>query len=174
MTHLNIEIKAHCKNPDQVRNALLDLNADFRGVDEQTDTYFHTPNGRLKLRQGVIENNLIYYEREELKGIKQSFFRLAAVNDPENLKQILEKAYGTKVVVVKKREIFYISNVKFHLDEIAGLGTFVEIEASSIGSDLTATELRQQCEAYIQKFDIRPEDFINRSYSDMILENTTG
>lgn len=174
MSYLNIEIKAYCRNADFVRKILFDLNADFRGLDEQTDTYFHTSRGRLKLREGNIENNLIYYEREELKGIKQSFFHLAAVSDPENLKQILQNAYGVKVVVVKKREIFYITNVKFHLDEITGLGSFVEIEASSLGSELTAAELRQQCEAYIQKFNIRAEDFIDRSYSDLILEKTTG
>jgi adenylate cyclase class IV len=56
MPFLNVEIKARCVNADFIRKYLLSENADFKGVDEQTDTYFNVPNGRLKLREGNIEN----------------------------------------------------------------------------------------------------------------------
>jgi adenylate cyclase class IV len=63
MLHLNIEIKATCGNPDRIRKYLLTNGADFIGADEQTDTYFNCSKGRLKLRKGNIENNLIWYDR---------------------------------------------------------------------------------------------------------------
>ena len=72
MGFLNIEIKAKCKFPNDVESALLSLNAKFIGIDHQIDTYFHSPNGRLKLREGIIENSLIFYERDNIPGPKKS------------------------------------------------------------------------------------------------------
>jgi adenylate cyclase, class 2 len=73
------------------------------------------------------------------------------------------------VVVKKKREIYYITNVKFHIDDVSGLGSFVEIEAGNISADLSQEELKQQCEFYMKEFNIRHEDLVENSYSDMLM-----
>ncbi|MFM9910654.1 MAG: hypothetical protein ACKVOW_14975 [Chitinophagaceae bacterium] len=99
MAFINIEIKARTKNAKYIRQYLLDNKADFLGMDEQTDTYFNVPNGRLKLREGNIENNLIFYSRNNQKGPKQSDFNLLPVSQPLVLKEILTIALGKKVVV---------------------------------------------------------------------------
>jgi adenylate cyclase, class 2 len=170
MAYLNVEIKARCSNAERVRNYLLTNNADFKGTDFQTDTYFNVKNGRLKLREGNIENNLIYYERENQAGPKSSSFILTKIPDADKLKESLASADGIKVVVKKKREIYYIKNVKFHIDEVDGLGDFVEIEAGNIDVDLSKDELQQQCEFYMQQFDIEEKNLIEVSYSDMLME----
>jgi adenylate cyclase class 2 len=169
MAHLNVEIKARCNNPDAIRNYLLNNNADFKGADVQTDTYFNVQHGRLKLREGNIENNLIFYERNNQAGPKSSDFILTKVPDAVHLKESLSKAIGIKVVVRKKREIYYINNVKFHIDEVDGLGSFAEIEAGNIGNDLTREELLKQCEFYMLQFGIEEKNLIEVSYSDMML-----
>jgi adenylate cyclase class 2 len=169
MAFLNIEIKARCANPGIVRGYLLANKADFKGVDEQTDTYFNVLNGRLKLREGNIENNLIFYERDNNAGPKSSHFNLVRIDDAAGLKAVLEKALGCKVIVTKRREIYYINNVKFHIDEVPGLGSFLEIEAGNVLADLSREQLQEQCEMYLQAFDIRPDDLIDVSYSDMLL-----
>lgn len=173
MPYLNVEIKARCTNPAFIRNYLLSNNAEYRGTDEQTDTYFHVPHGRLKLREGNIENNLIYYERSNQAGPKDSHFQLVKINDAAGLKEVLAKANGIKTVVKKKREIYYIGNVKFHIDEVPGLGSFVEIEAGNILADLTKDQLKEQCDYYLAAFNIKTEDLIEVSYSDMPIENLT-
>jgi len=173
MPYLNVEIKARCTNPAFIRNYLLSNNAEYRGTDEQTDTYFHVPHGRLKLREGNIENNLIYYERSNQAGPKDSHFQLVKIKDAAGLKEALAKANGIKTVVKKKREIYYIANVKFHIDEVPGLGSFVEIEAGNILADLTKDQLKEQCDYYLAAFNIKTEDLIEVSYSDMPIENLT-
>ncbi|HRE39393.1 MAG TPA: class IV adenylate cyclase [Chitinophagaceae bacterium] len=173
MPYLNVEIKARCTNPAFIRNYLLSNNAEYRGTDEQTDTYFHVPHGRLKLREGNIENNLIYYERSNQAGPKDSHFQLVKIDDAAGLKEVLAKANGIKTVVKKKREIYYIGNVKFHIDEVPGLGSFVEIEAGNILADLTKDQLKEQCDYYLAAFNIKTEDLIEVSYSDMPIENLT-
>ena len=70
---------------------------------------------------------------------------------------------------MKKRSIYYLANVKFHLDEIEGLGSFVEIEAGNKRVDLPLETLQEQCDYYIRAFEIAKEDFIQVSYSDMLL-----
>lgn len=169
MSLLNVEIKARCNNASSIRKYLLDNNADFKGVDEQTDTYFNVQHGRLKLREGNIENNLIFYERTNQAGPKNSHFNLVKVEDAKGLKEALQKSIGIKVVVQKRREIYYIANVKFHIDEVPGLGSFVEIEAGNILADLSQQQLNEQCNFYLQEFGINEEDLMAVSYSDMLL-----
>lgn len=176
MSFLNVEIKARCTDPAAIRHYLLAHNAEFNGVDEQTDTYFQVPNGRLKLREGRIENNLIQYNRPNQAGPKNSDFKLVKVPDAAGLKTALTASLGIKVVVRKKREIYFIGNVKFHIDEVPGLGSFMEIEAGNIGTGagLDQPALLEQCQHYMQQLGIRNEDLIQVSYSDMLLAATEG
>ncbi len=170
MTYLNVEIKAHCHYPDQIREYLKNNDAEFKGIDDQTDTYFNVAFGRLKLREGTIENNLIFYERENKAGPKNSNFQLVKVRDAKGLKEVLIKSTGIKMIVKKKREIWFIGNVKFHIDEIPELGWFVEIEAGNLLSNVSKEKLQEQCDFYLMEFKIKTEDVIAESYSDMLME----
>jgi len=167
---INIELKARCVNISNVRNILISLNAFFKGEDHQTDTYFNIQNGRLKIREGTIENCLVYYERPNyLKPMKCCYDIIKfEPNDKtlESIKKILISSLGIKVIIEKKREIYFIGNVKFHLDSVNNLGNFLEIEA--IGSEFDNEEsLSGQCNEYILQLGIKEEDMIGLSYSDM-------
>ena len=170
MHHVNIEIKAKCFHPEKVEAFLLENGARYVGLDHQKDTYFNVPAGRLKLRQGNIENSLIYYQRPDQEGPKQSDFSLSKISDGIATEQVLIRALGVKVIVDKYRKIFYIENVKFHLDEVPGLGSFVEIEAGNLADPTkTIDDLKAQCDFYMQAFGVRDEDLMQNSYSDMLL-----
>ncbi|MCC7399889.1 MAG: class IV adenylate cyclase [Chitinophagaceae bacterium] len=170
MPYINVEIKARCPHASFIRNYLLQHHADFKGTDQQTDTYFNVKSGRLKLREGIIENNLIYYHRKDQAGPKESDFSIAKVTDPFALKEILEQLLGIRIIVQKKREIYYIGNVKFHIDEVPELGSFVEIEAGNMLNDLTKQQLQEQCNFYLNEFRIRQIDLVAESYCDLILK----
>ena len=170
MPHLNVEIKARCTDPAFVRNYLKEHSADFNGLDEQTDTYFNVLNGRLKLREGNIENNLIFYDRNDQPGPKPSHFHLVQIEDAKGLKEVLEKSMGVKMIVRKRREIYYIDNVKFHIDSVPELGCFIEIEAGNILAVKTKEELSEQCNFYLKEFRIKEKDLIAGSYSDMLMK----
>lgn len=165
--HINIEIKAQCANPKHIKQILESHKADFKGIDHQIDTYFSVPNGRLKLREGIIENALIYYKRNNQTGPKQSDVTLYKSESPKQLKQLLESAFGVKVVVDKRRAIYFINNVKFHLDEVTGLGHFIEIEAIDLDGTIGKEQLQAQCEHYMQLLNIKQEDLVETSYSDL-------
>jgi len=174
-TFINVEIKAKCFHLQQVEAFLLSANARFVGTDHQTDTYFNCPNGRLKLRRGNIENNLIFYNRPDTKGPKQSSFQLTPVADGEAMQALLTQALGVTITVEKKRRIYYLQNIKVHLDELEGLGSFVEIEAGNI-TDPTKTvdDLQAQCNALMLAFGIEESHLVDKSYSDMVAARLYG
>ena len=169
MEHAIIEFKARCGDHARIREMLKQKNAKFVGEDHQVDTYFRVPTGRLKLREGDIENALVFYSRPNQAGPKQSDVALAKVPGNTDLRAVLEKALGVMVTVDKQREIYFIDNVKIHLDRVEGLGEFVEVEA--IGSADEVAKLRGQCEAFLTEFGIGAEELEEGSYSDLLMKN---
>jgi adenylate cyclase class 2 len=172
MTHINVEIKARCDELDRLRNILKELRADFKGTDHQIDTYFRVPSGRSKVREGDIENYLIFYEREDQEGPKQSRVTLFPNTPDSPLKAIFQHALGELVCVDKTREIYFIDSVKFHLDSVMNLGTFVEIEAIDIDGSIGKDTLYTQCQKYISLFGIASDHLISHSYSDLLLKQS--
>ena len=170
MKHLNIEIKAKCNDHEKIRSILKSHNADFKGTDHQIDTYFKVNNGRLKLREGNIENFLVFYEREDKEGPKQSDVILFKSDPNSSLKEILLTSLGTLVVVDKQREIYFIENVKFHIDTVKNLGTFMEIEAIDSNGSFGKEKLLEQCQNYLDLFSIPKNDLISVSYSDLLFQ----
>ncbi len=122
------------------------------------------------MREGNIENYLIFYERENQEGPKQSKVILFENKPDSPLKDILTRSLGVLVVVDKQREIYFIDNVKFHIDTVADLGTFMEIEAIDKNEVIGRDKLQEQCQYYLDLFGISGGDLLSNSYSDMLLK----
>lgn len=176
MKHTNYEIKAKTtiKKQNEIRDYLNKNNARFIGTDHQIDTYFKVPEGRLKIRKGNIENSLIYYERDDGLDSKKSDIMLIDLNKADYLERITRKTHEILVEVDKQREIYFIGNVKFHLDDVVNLGKFIEVEAISENNSLTEEKIKQQCDNYKNILQIKEKDLIKNSYSDMLLELKRG
>jgi adenylate cyclase, class 2 len=179
MPILNFEFKARTGRLAVLEERLLTLNPRFAGEDHQLDTYFNIEKGRLKLREGNIENALIWYLRPDTAGAKLSEVMLYKFKPAPELKQILTMVHGIKTVVEKRRKIYFIDHVKFHFDTLEGLGTFVEVEAireveqevmgnKNKKKSITA-ELEAQCSSYADFLEISRADYVSVSYSDMLL-----
>lgn len=171
MRVINVEIKSRCADPQRVRAVLREREARFAGVDHQVDTYFRVSEGRLKVREGNIENALIYYRRADAVGPKQSEVSLYTVERGAELRAVLSAALGVLATVDKQREIYYVGNVKVHVDEVQGLGPFVEIEAA--GDEQADREaLLRQCREYMEAFGVREAELVAGSYSDLLIDKS--
>lgn len=164
----NVEFKAKVPAIESYEQKLLSINPEFKGLDHQVDTYFNVAHGRLKLREGNIENALIQYNRENTAGSKQSDVILYQHQPDPALKNILTLQLGIKKIVDKKRKIYFVDNVKFHFDVVEGLGTFLEVEAIDSTGELTTEFLKSQCDYYKDFFGLTDADMLEGSYSDMI------
>jgi homotetrameric cytidine deaminase len=168
----NIELKALDHDPGRTLDLALGLGAEDRGHMSQRDTYFGGARGRLKLREqdpGPAE--LIQYRRPDEGRANTSEYRRVPVTEAETLRDALDAAHGTLVVVDKRRRLLIWEGVRIHLDEVERLGSFVELEAvAAEGSDLS--DERAKVERLRDELRIADADLVAQSYSDLLLDRT--
>lgn len=165
--YADITIKARCADPAEAESILLQNGAVYKGLDVQTDTFYEAAVGKLKHRQGNIENVLIHYNREQKgEALKTEVFLYLKNPSASSIEQVCN---GLKVTaqVKKLRKIFFIENVKFHIDYLEELGHFVEIEAIDLEGALGLEVLREQYQFYKELLQIEEEDLVNDSYVNL-------
>lgn len=164
-----MELKARVSNLQALKAKLNTLGASLVGVYHQKDTYFQVPSGRLKLRE--VEGRpplLIYYEREDVPTPKRSNVYLLEVGEPLLREAILE-VLKPLVVVEKKREIYVYEGTQIHLDEVKGLGSFIEFEREVEDTPEAVEEGRKSLRQLMERLGIPRENLESLSYSDLML-----
>jgi adenylate cyclase, class 2 len=163
----NIEIKASYPDLEKARSICRELSAEFVGIDQQTDTYFNVPNGRLKLRFSSLSGSfLIPYVRPNQIGPKKSEFARIDVKEPEKIKALFTEILGVDTVVTKTREIYLIGNVRVHLDILEGVGSFFEFEAVYDAESQRADE-EKKISSLMEKFEISRDNLQTSSYQQL-------
>jgi homotetrameric cytidine deaminase len=164
----NVELKARDPHPDRTRERARALGAEDRGELRQRDTYFAAARGRLKLREQAPGGaELIAYERPDAAEARESRYRITPVADAAATAEALDAALGTVVVVDKRRHLLLWEGVRIHLDQVEGLGAFVELEGvATADSDLareSALVARLRAELGIADDALEP-----RGYADLL------
>ena len=170
MKRVNYEFKARLRDEEGVRAALKKLRARHIGNDRQIDTYFRVPRGRLKVREGRIENALIFYHRSDAPRPRRAQIEMMLLPRRNSIRSLLAASLGVLTVVDKRREIYLVGNVKIHLDRVRGLGRFIEVEAVSRSGSLK--KIRAQARKFQKLLVIPSSDILARSYSDMVLKKS--
>ena len=127
----NVEIKARLRKGQttEVHDIALSLASVATELLQQTDTFYHSRAGRLKLRtleDGQAE--LIAYSRANQSGPKLSSYVVHSCTNPGSLHEVLAQSLGVRGVVRKTRRVVHIGQTRVHLDEVSGLGDFLELE----------------------------------------------
>lgn len=164
----NIEIKARVADIEALRRKVEESSDGPAQLIVQEDTFFHMARGRLKLRKfSEKSGELIYYERADEAGPKSSHYFISRTAEPGTLLQVLESALGIRGVVRKKRWLYWVGNTRVHLDEVEGLGSFLELEVVlSTGQrieegEATAREL-------MTRLEINVADLVQEAYVDLL------
>ena len=125
----NIEIKARIASVEALLPRARGVAGGEPQLIEQDDSFFHVPQGRLKLRQfadGSAE--LIHYHRADTGEAKASDYVRVAVPDAGALREALVRGCGLLGRVVKRRWLLMAGQTRIHLDRVEGLGDFMELE----------------------------------------------
>jgi glutamyl-tRNA synthetase len=164
----NIEIKAILRD----RNAIVAAAAQRSDTGPETisqhDFFFRCTEGRLKLR--VLEpgcGELIRYERDNVASARCSRYQIARTSDPDVLLDILTRTLGRLGEVKKTRILYLIGQTRVHIDQVEGLGDFLELEVV-LGPDRTEAEGKRIAEELLRNLGIRNEDLIAQSYVDLL------
>ena len=168
----NIEIKARVDDFEAMKARAESLSDQPLKVVPQEDIFFRTEKGRLKLRILAPDlGYLIYYERPNQDGPKRSDYYLAETHDPENLKVTLSLALGVRGVVRKTRHLYLAGQTRIHLDDVEGLGHFMELEVvmqegqSDVEGQVIAEDL-------MRRLKVREDALLEGAYMDLIEQNT--
>jgi len=166
----NIEIKARLRDPVGVRSRAEGLSDAPLEILRQEDTYYRVDRGRLKLRDfGNGRGELIYYERGRSLEPRSSCYRIVPTDEPEALRQVLAQALGVRGVVRKVRHLYLAGRTRIHLDEVEGLGPFLELEVV-LGSENSEEEGGRIARQLMDALGVRSADLLDRSYIDFIEE----
>ena len=164
----NIELKARCADLTKARAVAIELGAQSQGVEQQTDTFFVTRCGRLKLRESSLRGAmLIPYFRSDDARPRQSDYAVLPTDDPAQAKRLLGDMLGVAAVVRKQRELLLLGNVRIHLDQVDGLGTFIEFEAV-LADDATPESEQAKVRELMREFGIADDDLLSVAYADML------
>jgi predicted adenylyl cyclase CyaB len=163
----NIEIKARCPDLDAVRRRLAERGLMPVERMRQVDTYFAVPHGRLKLREvDGKPAELIQYNRPDAVAARPSDYVIAPVVEPNALKAALTRALGIRGVVEKQRELYLWGQTRVHLDDVADLGSFLELETVIAGQTQATAE--RECREVQSALEIQEGELLATSYVDLM------
>ena len=164
----NIEIKARVDDFTALKARVESLSDQPLRIIPQEDTFFNTDKGRLKLRLlAPNQGYLIYYERPNQDGPKRSDYYLSKTEEPETLKNVLTLALGVRGVVRKTRHLYMVGQTRIHLDEVEGLGHFMELEVVMQAGQSEA-EGQSIAENLMRRLGVREDALLEGAYMDLL------
>ncbi|HEX2992943.1 MAG TPA: class IV adenylate cyclase [Anaerolineales bacterium] len=169
----NIEIKARARDFEGIKSRAEELSDAPVQIIPQEDIFFNVVKGRLKLRiLSPDQAQLIFYTRPDQEGPKRSEYHLTHSSDPVNLKRVLELAYGIRGVVRKTRYLYLVGQTRVHLDDVEGLGRFMELEVV-LEEGQSDAEGQNVAEQLMSALGVERGDLIDGAYMDL-LEKPSG
>jgi predicted adenylyl cyclase CyaB len=164
----NIEIKARVESIDLIRPKVAAIADGDPSEIVQDDTFFSCANGRLKLRTFSDSNGqLIFYNRPNVLGPKESFYLIAPTAFPVDLSEVLSLTYGQCGRVQKRRTLYMIGRTRVHLDRVEGLGEFIELEVV-LGDSEASEEGVAVAHELLHRLGITAQQLVEGAYVDLL------
>lgn len=164
----NIEIKARVRDFDEIRRRAAALSDTPVELISQEDIFFNVPKGRLKLRiLSADQGQLIYYTRPDQEGPKRSDYHISRTPEPADLKRVLELAYGIRGIVRKQRYLYLVGQTRVHLDDVEGLGQFMELEVV-MQEEQSQAEAEAIARDLMSRLGVGTSDLIEGAYMDLL------
>lgn len=166
----NFELKVRLDSFDTIKDALFSMGVRLSDTLLQVDKYYLVGEKRLKMRNVNGQFHLIYYKRPNNQESKLSTYYVYSFS--RTITKILEAVFngllGEKVVVKKTRYLYLYENTRIHLDDVDGLGSFLELE--TVFGDDTNTEVYIKEHGYIVALlGLDKLEKVSSSYSDLAI-----
>jgi len=163
----NLEAKFRLADLARAESRATAIGYARRAILNQRDTFFRVAYGKLKLREENGGAALIFYRRNESGSLTLSEYQIASIADPATTRHILAGALGTLATVEKVRTLLIRDNLRLHLDRVASLGEFGEIEAVIADND-DPERSRPAVDETLAALGIVPADLIDVSYFELL------
>ncbi|KAH9496412.1 hypothetical protein Btru_012574 [Bulinus truncatus] len=170
----NVEIKARVGDMSGLIEKASSLAKDDGTLIEQEDTFFNVAHGRLKLRTSAVNSAaqpavLIHYDRPDQQGPKLSSYDMVQVDDADKMKSVLTAAVGVKGTVKKSRHLILLDQTRIHIDDVEGLGHFMELEVV-LRDDQSEQDGQLIAQNIMDSLEVKKDDLLDCAYMDMIMQ----
>ena len=163
LPYQDFTIKVRVKSFARITDLLQQLGATCLGTDLQTDTYFATDKGKLKLRVGTIEHLITHYQRVHEAGIEKTLVYRYDLNPLPEEVAALHRQFAVVGQVKKERTIYLLGIHKIHLDRLEE-DCFIEIESIDRHAAYTSQQLKALCFDMKEKLEIADADLVPTGY----------
>ena len=164
----NVEIKARLRDRKTVEATVQARAHHGPELIVQEDVFFRCAQGRLKLRTFADgRGELIFYRRPDAAGPTESEFRKARTDDPRTMVEVLTAAIGAIGVVRKRRTLYLIGRTRVHLDDVEGLGDWLELEVE-LEAGQTPADAAVVARELMAELGVEPDDLEPRAYVDLL------
>jgi predicted adenylyl cyclase CyaB len=164
----NIEIKALLTDRAAAGAIAARLSDKGPEIIHQDDFFFACNGARLKLRIfSADRGELIRYERADTGEARMSSYAIARTSDPRALLQILSADLGVIGVVKKKRTLYLVGQTRIHIDEVEGLGDFLELEVV-LHPGQSESEGIEIADNLMRMLGIDPKQLVGKAYVDLL------
>ena len=169
---MEVEIKAKIENPDEIRRILKDMGARFEGEMHQKDIYFNHPcrdfaSTDEALRIRISGDVRVTYKGpkvdSETKTREEIEFQVGSYE--KALEMLKRLGFVEAGIVEKVREIYSFNDVEISIDDVLGLGYFVELEIQGENTEENREIL------FSMGKELGLKDYIRESYLEMISKN---
>jgi|HubBroStandDraft_1064217.scaffolds.fasta_scaffold339027_1 predicted adenylyl cyclase CyaB len=163
----NVEIKARIAGWQEMRDRIEKIVRGPGEKLEQEDVFFSVPRGRVKVRTVNGKCELIYYFRENATHARESNYLIIPVENGARTREMLTAVHGEIGVVRKTRWLFMAGQTRIHLDQVEGLGDFLELEVV-MREGQSAREGETIAGALMAQLGVEPDQLLDRAYFDYL------
>lgn len=165
----NVELKISVNGFSGISSLLRKAKARHVGETHQIDIYYYYENKRLKIRN--INNKkfeLILYKRPNITNVKISDYEVFSIkpSQVDCFRLLMEKIFKEHIVVEKSRDLWIYKKTRIHLDKVAKLGNFLELE-TVVNKDLKSA--KKEFEKIFNLLNLKKYKKYAHSYSDLLL-----
>jgi predicted adenylyl cyclase CyaB len=87
--------------------------------------------------------------------------------EPETLKRVLAACLGVRGVVSKRRTLYWVGRTRIHLDQVEGLGSYMELE-TILGPEQTEEDGRRIVSELMHMLQVEEADLVEVAYIDLL------
>ena len=161
----NLEIKVKLPSYKEVKAILVKNKILMEELLIQKDIYYKVNKGLLKLRLENDKQTLIFYDRNEKSKKRWSDYHLLEI-DKTDASKYLKRFLDVLTIVNKKRELYLYKDTRIHLDNVKGLGCFLELETRVING---LADAEKRFSFMMDLLRLRDKKEIRASYKDLLL-----
>lgn len=177
-----VEVKVEADH-DAVRDRLEAHGAEFDGRVEQSDTYldaphrdFATTDEALRVRRETENGDTSYritYKGPLVEATSKTRAEIeTGVDNGDDATAIFEQLGFTPVETVEKtRECYSIDGYTVMLDDVKGIGEYVEVESQIAEDDAALEQARSGAFELLGSLGLDPDDQIRTSYLGLLLDS---